>query len=37
MQAYRTSFADNPTSMVISPDSEFFRFFGNKSGVVPSE
>jgi membrane protease subunit HflC len=33
MQAYRTSFADNPTSMVISPDSEFFRFFGNKSGV----
>lgn len=37
MQAYRASFADNPTSMVISPDSDFFRFFGNKSGVLDAE
>lgn len=32
MQAYRKSFGDNPTSMVLSPDSEFFRFFGSKAG-----
>ena len=34
MQAYRKSFGDNPTSMVLSPNSEFFRFFGSKSGGV---
>jgi len=33
MQAYRESFRQDGTSLVISPDSEFFRFFGNKSGV----
>ena len=27
MQAYRESLGDNDTSMVLSPDSEFFRFF----------
>ena len=32
MQAYRESFNDDGTSMVISPDSDFFRFFGQKSG-----
>lgn len=32
MQAYRKAFVENPTSMVISPDSEFFRFFGDKAG-----
>ena len=32
MQAYRESFRQDGTSLVISPDSEFFRFFGNKSG-----
>ena len=34
MQAYRKSFGDNPTSMVLSPDSEFFRFFGSKAGEI---
>ena len=32
MQAYRESFNDDGTSMVISPDSDFFRFFGQKFG-----
>jgi len=32
MQAYRESFRQDGTSLVISPYSEFFRFFGNKSG-----
>ena len=35
MQAYRHAFVDNTTSLIISPDSEFFRFFGNKSGQLP--
>lgn len=32
MQAYRESFRQDGTQLVISPDSDFFRFFGNKSG-----
>ena len=32
MQAYRKSFNQEGTSLVISPDSEFFRFFDNKQG-----
>jgi membrane protease subunit HflC len=32
MQAYRNSLADSSTSFVLSPDSEFFRFF---EGVPP--
>lgn len=32
MQAYRESFTEDGTSMILSPDSEFFRFFGQKSG-----
>lgn len=32
MQAYRKSFNQEGTSLVISPDSEFFRFFDNKGG-----
>lgn len=28
MQAYREALGDNTTTMVLSPDSEFFRFFG---------
>lgn len=28
LQAYRSALADNNTTMVLSPDSEFFRFFG---------
>lgn len=32
MQAYRSSFNQDGTSLVISPDSDFFRFFANKNG-----
>jgi membrane protease subunit HflC len=28
LQAYRTALGDNSTTMVLSPDSDFFRFFG---------
>ena len=28
MQAYRQSLGEDDTTMVLSPDSEFFRFFG---------
>ncbi|MCE2517284.1 MAG: protease modulator HflC [Alphaproteobacteria bacterium] len=33
MQAYRKTFNNDGTQLVISPDSDFFRFFGNKSGT----
>lgn len=33
MEAYRKSLAGDDTSMVLAPDSEFFDFFGNMSGV----
>ena len=33
MEAYRKSFGKEGTSMVLSPDSSFFRFFGNKDGT----
>lgn len=36
MQAYRKAFADDDTTMVLSPDSDFFRYFGNLSGGVKS-
>jgi len=32
MQAYRKTFSEEGTSLVLSPDSEFFRYFGSKSG-----
>ncbi len=32
MQAYRKAFADDDTTMILSPDSEFFRYFGNLKG-----
>ena len=31
MQAYREAFQDDNTSFVLSPDSEFFRFFGGST------
>jgi membrane protease subunit HflC len=34
MEAYRMSMGENDTSMVLSPDSSFFRFFKDKSGTV---
>ena len=32
MEAYRAAIGESETSMVVSPDSEFFRFFKNKVG-----
>jgi len=34
MEAYRKSFTEKDTSMVLSPDSAFFRFFLDKDGVL---
>ncbi len=35
MQAYEQGFKSTDTRIVISPDSEFFRYFTNPSGVMP--
>ena len=35
MEAYRTSLANTGTTMVLSPDSEFFRYFGS-NGSIPA-
>ena len=37
MQAYREALSDDQTTMVLSPDSEFFRFFGDLLGRRPSK
>ena len=34
MQAYKTALGDNSTSVVLSPDSQFFRYFDNPDGVL---
>ncbi len=34
MQAYRTSLGEANTSMVLSPDSDFFRYFGTEAGAT---
>jgi membrane protease subunit HflC len=36
MQAYRDALGGSNTSLVLSPDSEFFRYFGN-GGMLPAE
>ena len=36
MQAYEQSIKSGETRMLLSPDSEFFRFFTNPSGVAPA-
>ncbi|MFQ5939255.1 MAG: protease modulator HflC [Alphaproteobacteria bacterium] len=36
MQAYRKALGGASTSLVLSPDSDFFRFFGNIGGGGPS-
>lgn len=36
MQAYRTALTDGATSFVLSPDSEFFRFFGTAPTTLDS-
>ncbi|MGE0714570.1 MAG: protease modulator HflC [Alphaproteobacteria bacterium] len=35
MQAYREALGAGETTMVLSPDSDFFRFFSNRDGVAP--
>ena len=35
MQAYREALQADDTTMVLSPDSEFFRFFGKSLGKLP--
>ncbi|MEX3010036.1 protease modulator HflC [Hoeflea sp. TYP-13] len=35
MEAYRQSLTDSDTTMVITPNSEFFRFFQDAAGTVP--
>ncbi|MBT5159704.1 MAG: protease modulator HflC, partial [Alphaproteobacteria bacterium] len=37
MQAYRNVLGNGDTTMVLSPDSEFFRFFGNIMGKRPGQ
>jgi membrane protease subunit HflC len=32
MQAYKNALQDNATSLVLSPESEFFRYFGSAGG-----
>jgi membrane protease subunit HflC len=36
MQAYETAFKPNETRFLVSPRSEFFRFFSTSTGVMPS-
>ena len=33
MESYRTALGESGTTMVLSPDSEFFRYFGNTPGA----
>jgi membrane protease subunit HflC len=35
MQAYREALGNEDTTMVLSPDSEFFRYFGSITGRMP--
>lgn len=36
MSAYRESFGQSDTTLLLSPDSEFFRFFNDAEGTSPS-
>jgi membrane protease subunit HflC len=36
MQAYAKSLADAATTLVLSPTSEFFKYFGGKSSAAPA-
>ena len=37
MQAYERSIQHGDTHLVLRPDSDFFRYFGDPSGKTPSE
>ncbi|ABC23002.1 protease modulator HflC [Rhodospirillum rubrum] len=36
MEAYRKALSDSSTTMVLSPDSDFFRYFGTQGGTAPA-
>ena len=36
MEAYKVALGSDDTTMVLSPDSEFFRYFGSLGGAAPS-
>jgi membrane protease subunit HflC len=35
LQAYREALSGQDTTLLLSPDSEFFRFFGGRDGMGP--
>ena len=35
LQAYRESLSDSGTTLLLAPDSEFFRYFGGTGGTGP--
>ncbi len=35
LQAYRTGLGDGSTTLILSPDSEFFRYFQDERGLAP--
>jgi membrane protease subunit HflC len=35
MQAYEAGLRSNDTRMVLKPDSDFFRYFGDPKGKIP--
>ncbi len=37
LEAYRTALSSQDTTMVLSPDSEFFRYFNDLFGLLPGE
>jgi membrane protease subunit HflC len=37
MQAYETALIGGDTSLILSPDSDFFKFFGNSSGIIKKQ
>jgi membrane protease subunit HflC len=37
MQAYERSMQHSDTRLVLRPDSDFFRYFGNPSGKLPAD
>lgn len=37
MQSYRTALGSNGTTMVLSPDSEFFQYFGSEGQGIPGK
>ena len=36
LEAYRKSFATGGSTMILSPDSDFFRYFSDPAGPAPA-